>query len=292
MQPRIHPSIMVGLIGQGIQKSRSPVMHETEAAALGLKLTYLLLDTDRMPQPAPPLEEILRSAEICGLSGLNITFPYKVKVIEHLDGLSDSAQLVGAVNTVVFRDGRRYGHNTDLWGFAEAFRRELADAKRDHVLLLGTGGGGAAVAHALLACDVKTLWLFDIDMAKAEALATDIRACQKYAPERVKLAPSIADIAGQLDGVVNASPVGMAKFPGCAFPAQHMHARQWIADIVYFPLETELLRRARGLGCRTLAGSGMAVGQAARAFKLFTGRDPDHQRIETAFNAIEETGPE
>ncbi|MFZ2102248.1 MAG: shikimate dehydrogenase, partial [Oricola sp.] len=142
--------VQVGLVGKGIQKSRTPAMHEAEGAAQGLKYSYRLFDTETIRPVVPRLEEIIRAAEICGYAGLNITYPYKVETVALLDELSEAAAAIGAVNTIVFRDGRRYGHNTDLWGFAESFRRNMAGVARGNVLLVGAGGAGAAVAHALV----------------------------------------------------------------------------------------------------------------------------------------------
>ena len=145
------PCLRVGLVGQGIGPSRTPAMHEAEGRALGLDYRYRLLDPAAMPPPRPVLAELLDAAERAGYAGLNVTYPYKTAVMELLDDLSDAARLVGAVNTVVFRDGRRRGHNTDFWGFAESVRRGLPGAALDRVLLVGAGGAGAAIAHALRA---------------------------------------------------------------------------------------------------------------------------------------------
>ena len=143
-------SVLVGLVGKGIQLSRSPAMHEAEGRRLGVDYEYRLLDVEQMGPNPPSLAEIVRRAEREGFSGLNVTHPYKQEIVGHLDRLSDNARAIGSVNTVVLSNGERAGHNTDLWGFREAFLQELGDAKQDRVLLLGAGGAGAAVAHALL----------------------------------------------------------------------------------------------------------------------------------------------
>lgn len=285
----VREAVLVGLIGKGIQKSRSPVMHEAEGAAQGLRYVYRLLDTEFI-KPLMSLEEIVRGAEIAGFAGLNITYPYKVEIIGHLDELSDAATAVGAVNTVVLRDGRRKGHNTDLWGFAESFRRDMADVRRNNVLLIGAGGAGAAVAHALAECGVGKLWIADADEAKAETLAAHVR--DRHGSEKAEAVSDIAETAAVADGLVNATPVGMSHHPGMPISGDLIRPDMWVADIVYFPLETELLRVARERGCRTLSGAGMAVFQAVRAFELFTGIKPDAARMEAAFKAFDKTAPE
>src|SRR5215470_6804598 len=130
-------SILVGLIGAGIRSSLSPAMHEREGAARGLRYSYRLIDLDVLGLSAAALPGLLASAERQGFAGLNITFPCKQAVIEWLDELSPDARAIGAVNTVLFGEGRRIGHNTDWSGFAESFRRSMPDAARDRVVLFG-----------------------------------------------------------------------------------------------------------------------------------------------------------
>lgn len=277
-------AVLVSLLGQGIQLSRTPAMHEAEGAALGLNYQYRLFDTAEM-SPDLDISELLRSAEICGFAGLNVTYPYKVTVIEYLDELSDAARALGAVNTVVFRNGRRTGHNTDWWGFAESFRRSMADVKCDTVLQLGAGGAGAAVAYALAGQGVGTLRIFDREPEKAQALERRINAGAS-SPVARAVNSLEAGLEGDVDGIVNTTPVGMASLPGSPLPAEFIKPSMWVADIIYFPLETELLRTARQKGCRVLPGSGMAVFQAVRAFEHFTGLVPDISRMEEAFKAF------
>ncbi len=281
-------TVLTGLIGRGIQLSRSPAMHEAEGTAQGLHYVYRLFDTALM-EPGVAIADILREAEMSCFAGVNVTYPYKVDVIDHLDELSESAAAVGAVNTVVFRDGKRAGHNTDMWGFAESFRRNMAGAAREKVLLAGAGGAGAAVSHALIRCGAGKLLVADSDAARAEHLAQAI--CAAYGAGRAVAFASVEAARDEKpDGIVNATPVGMASHPGCPVPAVMIEPHVWIADIIYFPLETELLRRARKTGCRVLSGSGMAVFQAVRAFELFTGLQADSARMEATFKTL--GGPE
>jgi shikimate dehydrogenase len=198
-------------------------------------------------------------------------------VIPLLHDLSPDARALGAVNTVVLRDGRRIGHNTDCSGFAEGFRRGLPGVPRGRVVQLGAGGAGAAVAHALLAEGVGALSISDVDAARARALAADLGA--RFRDGRAEACTDLAAAMAAADGLVNCTPVGMAKLPGMPLPGQLLRRALWVAEIVYFPLETELLRTARALGCQTLDGGGMAVFQAAGAFRLFTGIAPDAGRM-------------
>ena len=274
---------LVGLIGEGIQGSRSPALHEQEARDLGLALHYQLIDLARDGRSASDLPRLLDAAEAVGFAGVNITHPCKQAVLPLLDRLSADAEAIGAVNTVVFRDGKRVGHNTDWSGFAIPFRRALGDVALDHVSLLGAGGAGAAVAHAILTLGARRLFLVDPDAAKAEALAARLRARFGGRAEHARDARAAI---GASDGVINATPIGMTGHPGTPVDPAWIEGRQWIAEIVYFPLETEWLRAARARGCRNLDGGGMAVWQAVGAFELFTGYAPDAQRMEQHFRSI------
>lgn len=258
-------------------------MHTDEGATQGLSYSYELFDTELM-QNEPLLADMLAAHEAKGFAGLNITHPFKQEVIAHLDHLSDAAKAVTAVNTVVFRNGERFGHNTDYWGFAEAFRRSMADADKSRVLLLGAGGAGGAVANALIDNGVEHLAIFDPSTASVEKLVSDI--ANRVGAARVSVASSVDAELERVAGLVNASPIGMTSHPGCPVPHALLQPRHWVGDIIYFPLETELLRVAREKGCRTLDGSAMAVFQAVRAFELFSGVKPDPTRMRATFDAF------
>jgi shikimate dehydrogenase len=280
--------MLVGLIGAGIRASRSPALHEREAAEQGLRLVYRLIDLDVLRLGPEALPRLLEAAEWMGFAGLNITYPCKQAVVPLLHELSPDAAALGAVNTVVLRGGRRIGHNTDSSGFAESFRRGLPDAPRGRVVQLGAGGAGAAVAQALLAEGVGRLAIFDTEAPRAAALAAGL--CARFGAGRATV---VADLAAEMeaaDGLVNCTPVGMAKLPGAPLPLALLRPHLWVAEIVYFPMETELLRAARALGCRTLDGGGMAVFQAVGAFRLFTGREPDAARMLRHFAAMPPPG--
>ncbi|KTB60486.1 MULTISPECIES: shikimate dehydrogenase [Pseudomonas] len=271
------PRILAGLIGAGIQASRTPALHEQEGDAQGLRYLYQLIDLEALQLNINALPDLLDAAELMHFTGLNITYPCKQAVLALLDELSDEARGIGAVNTVVFKDGKRIGHNTDCLGFAEGFRRNLHDVARERVVQMGAGGAGAAVAHALLAEGVQHLSIFDVDMARARDLVDNL--AQRFGAGRAQVGNHLENAMAEADGLVNTTPMGMAKLPGTPVPPALLRAELWVAEIVYFPLETELLRDARALGCRTLDGGNMAVFQAVKAFELFSGQTPDVQRM-------------
>lgn len=261
-------------------------MHEQEATELGLRYTYKLIDLDLLRLGAGAFGDLLIAAERMGFDGLNVTHPCKQSALGYLTELSDEARAIGAVNTIVLRDGRRIGSNTDAIGFAESFRSGLPDAKLDHVVLLGAGGAGAAVAHALFRLGAKRLTIFDLEMQRAECLAGKLRGCfdSGGACAGVDLEAAMADS----DGLIHATPTGMATHPGLPLPEHLLMEGSWVAEVVYFPLETDLLRAAKRRGCRILDGGGMAVFQAAEAFRLFTGIQPDADRMRRHFISMGE----
>ena len=277
--------VLAGLVGRGILQSRTPWMHEQEADAQGLRLVYSLFDFTDRGWSDDQLPQLLEAARRIGFAGLNVTFPFKQAVMPLLDELSDGARMVGAVNTIAFRNGRAIGYNTDITGFAEGFLAELADAPRDIVLQLGCGGAGAATAHALLSMlGAGQLVLADTDPLRVRALHGHL--AEVYGAKRVLMTADPVAAMARADGMVNATPIGMDKFPGLPIAAAAIAQRHWVADIVYFPLQTALLAEARAKGCRMLNGSGMAVGQAADAFSIFTGLAADRLRMRRSFSAF------
>ena len=272
----------IGLLGRGIAASLSPLMHEREGARQGLDYRYHLIDFDRLALDDADLPDVLAQARELGFAGLNVTYPFKQAVLPLRDDLAPDAAAIGAVNTIVLGGARTIGHNTDCWGFAESFRQELPDVARGRVLQLGSGGAGAAVSQALLQCGAERLDIYDTDAARAEVLAARLH---RLLGADVRAVADVAAAARQADGIVNATPVGMTRHPGLPIDGELIEARHWVADVVYFPLETELIRRARARGCRVLPGGGMAVYQAVRAFALFTGREPDAGAMAMTFSA-------
>ena len=283
---------LVGLIGADIGPSLTPPLHEREAAKLGIGYFYERIDIAALGLPPERAGELLRAAGHLGYSGLNITHPCKQLVVDHLDELSSDAETLGAVNTVVFRDGRAVGHNTDWPAFQRGFVRGLPDVATGRVVLVGAGGTRAAVAHAALSLGAGRLVVVDAQPDRAAALAGALR--DEYGSDRATAVRTEA-LEGELaraDGLIHATPAGMAAHPAPAFPVAFLHPDLWVAEVVYRPLQTELLSHARRLGCRTVDGGGMAVFQAALSFVLFTGREPDVDRMLRHFAALTADAPD
>lgn len=273
---------LVGLIGRDIGASRSPWLHEHEAGAQGVRLLYMLFDFAQRGWSEADLPRLLDALRTLGAAGCNVTYPYKQSVIGLLDDLSPQARAVGAVNTIVLRGGRAVGHNTDIIGFGDGLAAGLGNRAAATVVQVGAGGAGAATAQALLLRGTGRLRLFDVDAARATALARHLQG--QYPDRDIQAGGDLAAALASADGLVNATPMGMAKLPGLPVPAECLGPQLWVADIVYVPLETALITEARRRGCAVIDGSAMAIGQAAAAFTLFTGRTPDIARMRASFD--------
>lgn len=276
--------IRIGLLGRGIGSSLTPIMHEQEGKRLGLAYRYHLIDFDTLSLDDADLGLMLDAVEASGFRGVNVTFPFKQAIIPLLDDLSANAAAVGAVNTVVFEGQRWLGHNSDCFGFAESVRRGLGAVDMQSIVQIGAGGAGGAVAQALADLGVSDLAIVDVDEQRATLLAQRVAATSSarvtgHGPG------ALVRLLSEAKGLVNATPVGMEKLPGMPVDPTVLRADQWVADIIYFPRETELLRRAKALGCKTLPGGGMAVFQAVRAFELFSGIRPDSAEMARTFAA-------
>ncbi|MDJ0394484.1 shikimate dehydrogenase [Rhodococcus sp. G-MC3] len=272
-------SMICGLIGTGIGRSLTPPMHEREGAAQGLHYLYRTIDLDARQLTVDDLARLVNTAADLGFRGLNITHPCKQLVIALLDELSEDASRLGAVNTVLFDGAKKIGHNTDWSGFGRNFDIGLAGASTGSVVQIGAGGAGAAVAYAVAKRGAGHLTVIDADLARATELA---KAMASLFPAVDFEAGTPSDLERSLaaaDGVVHATPTGMAAHPGTAFDPGLLRPQMWVAEVVYRPAETELLTAAAALGCRTLSGTGMAVHQAADAFEIFTGLEADTERM-------------
>ena len=227
------------------------------------------------------MRALLDGVRRLGFAGVNVTFPYKEAVVPLLDEMSPGARAIGAVNTVVVRDGRLVGHNTDTTGFERAIGDLVAASNRGAVALIGAGGVGKAIAFALANLGVAELSIFDADRAKAEALASQLRGRLQ-----ARVADDVANALQGAAGVVNATPVGMLPDRGMAVPEALLHRDLWVADAVYTPLWTPLLLAAKAKGASVMTGRDLAVYQAADAFELFTGLKPSAAAIGNAFDAV------
>ncbi len=281
-----HRPVRVALIGEGIATSLTPRLHMAEAGEHGIPYAYEIIDLFGQ-EHSEDLASLLGRLRDDGYRGVNITHPHKQRVLALLDRLSPAAAHIGAVNHVSFdADGTMSGHNTDWTGFRSAVVAELAALSRSTVLQLGAGGAGAATAYALLDLGVERLLVADVDPARTAAL---MGAYRPLFPDRelVAVEPDAVAVALRgIDGLVHATPIGMATHPGIAVELAPLRAGAWVAEVVYRPLETELVQAARAAGHPVLDGGRMAVGQACDSLALFAGITPDRARMHRALLAL------
>ena len=252
--------------------------HERAAEALGLRGHYQLIEV--AGADAAGLAMMLEGVRRLGFAGVNVTFPYKEAVVPLLDELAPAAATMAAVNTVVARDGRLIGHNTDTTGFARAVAPLLAPSG-NAVAVIGTGGVGKAIAFALASLKVTDLRIFDSEPARAEKLAALLA---KHGGARV--ATSVEDALRGATGLVNGTPVGMLPNRDTPVPSSLLRENLWVADAVYSPLITPLLAAAQAKGARIMTGRELAIYQAADAFELFTGLAPSTEVMGEAFDEV------
>ena len=270
--------LLTGLIGAPIAHSASPAMHERAAEALGLRGHYQLIEV--AGADAAGLRMMLEGVRRLGFAGVNVTFPYKEAVVPLLDELAPGAAAMGAVNTIVVRDNRLIGHNTDTTGFARAVA-PLLSPTGNAVAVIGTGGVGKAIAFALASLKVADLRIFDTEPARAEKLAALLA---RHGGARV--AGNVKDALDGATGLVNGTPVGMLPNRDTPVPASLLRENLWVADAVYSPLITPLLTAARAKGARIMTGRELAIYQAADAFELFAGLAPSTQVMGEAFDEV------
>jgi shikimate dehydrogenase len=259
-------------------------MHMAEARTLGLDLIYQRFDSRAGDFDPAQLAALVRRLQAEGYAGVNVTHPFKQAVMPHLDGLSPDARALGAVNTVVFTAQGAIGHNTDWIGWRLGFERTLPKASLKRVVQLGAGGAGSAVAYAALEMGAGLVQIHDLDKARAATLIDTLAA--RFGADRLVVVEDLEAALAAADGLVNASPVGMLQYPGIPVSPDWLRPPLWVADVVYVPIETELLRQARARGCPVVDGGGMVVFQAAEAFRLFTGLVPDADRMTQGFRRM------
>jgi shikimate dehydrogenase len=270
---------LTGLLGAPIAHSASPAMHEAAAEALSVRGHYHLIEVAGADREG--LRALLDSVRRLGFAGINVTFPYKEAVVGLLDELSPGAAAIGAVNTVVVRDNRLIGHNTDTTGFARVVAGLVEGSARGKVALIGAGGVGKAIGFALAGLGVTELQIFDADRAKAEHLVGQLKG-----HDGVSIAASVEDAVRGAVGLVNGTPVGMLPSRGTPVPEALLRGDMWVADAVYSPLWTPLLTAAKARGAEVMTGRDLAIYQAADAFELFTGLQPSPAEMGKAFDAV------
>ena len=259
----------LGLLGQGIGKSKAPYLHRFAASLCDVNLSYELFDFEILD--ANSFEDCVQSCSEQGFAGINVTHPFKEVATSLVTISNPSVSQIAAINTIRFTDDS--GHNTDASGFVKAFRNYFGDVNIGNVLLMGAGGVGKAIAYALAQLDKSVeIRLVDFDLEKAERLAENLRGTGVLA--RAYPQSSLADICN-VAGLINCTPLGMYQYPGTSIPEKYIKSQSWAFDAVYTPMETQFLQIAKSKGLDVLSGFELFFYQGVDAFEIFTGHQVD-----------------
>ncbi len=267
-------TLKLGLIGDNIVRSRSPLLHRLAGAQHGIAVTYNRLIPKDLDQT---FEAVFESCAGQGYRGINVTYPYKERAAGMVRIDDPLVRAIGAVNTVLFEGDGPQGQNTDYTGFIAGYRGTRGRAQPGIACLIGTGGVGRALAFALLALEAKEIRLVDRDQGKAEALAADLRQVPG-APEITVFADAEAAARGA-QGLLNGTPVGMVGYGGTPLARAAMEGAEWVFDAVYTPVETEFLQDANAQGLALISGYELFFFQGVHAWKHFTGLSLDEGRL-------------
>ena len=266
----------IALIGQGISHSLTPSLHMSEGEANGIAYQYDLVDISKPQFEKRSIGQLLEFLKSECYHGANITYPFKVQVLGELSVCSEIVDKISSSNTVVLRDGKWIGDNTDAYGFQMMLKEGMGQVRAKSALLLGAGGAGKAVIAGCAQYGLERLWVYDPN----PDATNDIQNLSKYFPNLEIIATNdVASAMQSADGVINATPIGMNSEGMSPLNPSLLASHHFVADIVYFPLETELLKQGASKGCRVISGAQMAVYQAAKAFEIFTGIKPNEERM-------------
>lgn len=269
VQPITGKTSLVGVIGWPMEHSLSPVMHNAAFAELGIDWAYL-------PLPVQPnhVEQALKGLAALNFVGNNVTVPHKQAVIRYIDELGDAAQITGAVNTVHIRDGKFFGYNTDPYGFLNSLKEVGCRPQGMRVAVLGAGGAARAVVYALARAEVDTVIVFNRTAERAAFLVDDLADIfpDSSLSFEALTKEALAAFGNKVDLVVNTTSVGMyPQVDTCPWPEEvPIPTNALFYDLVYNPLETVFLARARAAGATAIDGLGMLVHQGALAFEKWT----------------------
>ena len=261
----------IGLIGNNISSSNAPDIHIRLAKIFQIPLEYLLFDLkDKEENYFAGLLEELRVAEF---KGVNITFPFKEKVIKHVDIISENSRNVGSANTLIFRK-KITAQNTDYTGFLKTYNFHFGKNTPGTILVLGAGGVSRAVTFALASLGVEKIFLIDKDKLKADSLSRDLSLLNINCV--VTKLDQIEKIISKFDGIINCTPVGHYDFPGCPLGNLIPNKKQWIFDAVYTPAKTNFIKKGEQVGAKIISGIDLFIFQAIDAFLYFTDKKNDH----------------
>lgn len=272
--------VKLGLLGNNLGRSRAKHLHELLGELHNLTVTYEPIDLIDRPEPMSIGNELQRCQRL-GFRGVNVTHPYKRKALDFVKTVEHFPEGMASVNTVLFKGQKMLADNTDYSGCCRSFKKLFNTQFRPgRVLMLGAGGVGVAIAYALRESGADELVIYDTQEDLAKILVDQLKGSNMS----VRLAdPDLIMEMRGVDGLVNATPVGMFQYPGNPFPSDGFENQLWAFDAVYTPENTEFLNHCKIKGIRTMSGFYLFLYQGLDAFKHFTGIDADAAHVETTF---------
>ncbi|GAB3113970.1 shikimate dehydrogenase [Aestuariicella hydrocarbonica] len=279
-------SLKMALMGSGIARSRMPRLQHYLSALSGIAIDYGLLDGENVTG-FDPVKRV-QQAKSEGFYGLNVTHPYKQKIVDLVSGpIVHGHEAIGSYNTLKFENDEILGANTDFSGFISGYTFRRGDRAPGQVLICGAGGVGRAIAFALSELGASHIAIFDVVPGQAESLREALR--ERGTESEVVLSDQLEAVMQQVDGLVNCTALGMYSHPGSAFPLSAIGAQRWAFDAVYTPLETEFMKRCKAAGMQCLSGFDLWIFQGIDAFQLFTGIEVEanNELISTALTWLD-----
>jgi shikimate dehydrogenase len=266
--PKRFPHKLYGLIGNPVEHSLSPYMHNAAFPKLDIDSAYLPFLVQK-----GKLKQAISALKLTGISGFNVTVPFKTECMKYLDNIDPLAKAIGAVNTVVNKKGRLIGYNTDCTGFLRSLEEDLNFiAKQKAIFIIGAGGAARAIAFGLAKNRAKSIAVYDIMPSRARSLISDVK---KSFPAVNMIMPLAKDIRYIMQGshlLVNCTPIGMQAKDPLPVPSGLLHKGLKVYDIVYTPLKTKLVKTAQRKSIKAVSGINMLLYQGVLAFELWTGR--------------------
>lgn len=276
-------TLTLGLIGDNIARSRSPLLHRLAGQQNGIDVTYDRLVPKDLGRS---FHEVFADCAAGAFHGINVTYPYKEIAAAKVQVDDPLVRAVGAVNTVIFREGVPKGFNTDYSGFMAAYRSVRGERPTGPVLMIGTGGVGRAVAFGLAGLGARELRLVDRDPAKAEALAA---ALTSVVPDmEISIWISAEKAAEGATGLINCTPVGMVGHGGTPLDPAAMAGAEWAFDAVYTPVDTQFLTDANAAGLSIISGWELFFFQGVHAWSLFSGLELDEDTLRSSLLTLGE----
>ncbi|MDD6286443.1 shikimate dehydrogenase [Candidatus Methanosphaera massiliense] len=269
-------TLITGVIGHPIEHSFSPPMHNNAYKLMNMDYKYVPFHV----QPEN-IEHVIIAAKTLNIQGLNVTIPYKTEIIPYLDQIDETARKINAVNTISFKDGIAKGYNTDGMGAVKSIK-EYTSLKDKNVLVIGAGGASKAITFTLINEDINTLTIANRSKDNASKLISNLRNQTNFMNISYQDIKDTNEIISEMDIIINTTPIGMYPNHNVEPPIEvnNIVAEQTVMDIIYNPLETELLKQAKLRGAQTIPGTKMLINQGITAFEIFTGKTPSYESFE------------